>query len=145
MDDLAGAAFADTSEAIETQSSAAETDAREQPLDPCASRPFQDLPVWVWRAFFASWLLLFLTFAAIFGVSVNVWLVLGVIAAFAAVFFCTPLVLLRLTRRGEAPQCAPHVDLLNGRCSNSEAAIQIVLLPIALSVGLIAIGAMIPK
>jgi|AAFX01.1.fsa_nt_gi hypothetical protein len=144
MDDLAAPPFAETIEAIDQQS-AAQTDAETQPIDPCAPRPFQDLPAWVWRAFFASWLLLFLTFAVIFAVSGDVWFVLGVVAAFAAVFFCTPLVLLRLTRRGKAHDCGSHVDLLYGRCTNIEAAIQIVLLPIALSVGLIAIGAMIPE
>jgi hypothetical protein len=142
MDDLAGAAFSETNEAVELESRA--TGANEDGVDPCAPRPFQDLPVWVWRAFFASWGLLFLTFVLTFAVDASVWFVFGVVAVFAGVFFCTPLVLLRLTRRGKAPECGRHVDLLHGRCTNVEAAIQIVLLPIALSVGLIAIGAAIP-
>ena len=145
MDDLAGAAFAETSEAVEPETRADAPDANASTLAPCAPRPFQDLPAWVWRAFFASWGLLFLTFVLTFAVSADVWFVMGVVSAFAAVFFCTPLVLLRLTRRGKAPECGRHVDLLNGRCTNSEAAIQIVLLPIALSLGLIAIGAAIPN
>lgn len=142
MDDLAGAVFAKKREAAELESRAAAVD---ESAAPCASRPFQDLPAWVWRAFFASWGLLFLTFVLTFAVSVDVWFVLGVVTAFAAVFFCTPLVLLRLTRRGKAPECGRHVALLYGRCTSIEAAIQIVLLPVALSIGVIAIGAAIPN
>jgi hypothetical protein len=145
MDDLAGAAFAETSEAVEFESSVVASDAKKDAADSCAPRPFQDLPPWVWRAFFASWALLFLTFVLTFAVSADVWFVLSVVAAFAVVFFCTPLVLLRLTRRGKAPECGRHVDLLYGRCTNIQAAVQIVLLPVALSVGLIAIGATIPN
>ncbi len=111
-------------------------------------RPFQDMPQWIWKLFFASWLALFAAFVITFGVSGNVRFVLGVIAAFATVFFVTPLVLLRLTRRGSRTQFrAPgrHVDLLDGRCSQTEAAVQIVLLPIALAVGLIVIGMFVPQ
>jgi hypothetical protein len=145
MDDLAGAAFAETSETVEFAGSVVASDANKDAADPCAPRPFQDLPAWVWRAFFASWGLLFLTFVLTFAVSADVRFVLGVVAAFAAVFFCTPLVLLRLTRRGKATECGRHVDLLNGRCTNIEAAVQIILLPVALSIGIVAIGATIPN
>ena len=145
MDDLAGAALAETGAAVEPEGRVRAPDANESAADRCAPRPFQDLPAWVWRAFFASWGLLFLTFVLTFAVSADVWFVLGVVAAFAVVFFCTPLVLLRLTRRGRAPECGRHVDLLYGRSTNIEAAIQIVLLPVALSIGLIAIGAAIPN
>jgi hypothetical protein len=111
-------------------------------------RPFQDMPQWIWKLFFASWLALFAAFVIIFGVSGNVRFVLGVVAAFATVFFVTPLVLLRLTRRGSRTQLRTpgrHVDLLYGRCSQTEAAVQIVLLPIALAVGLIVISMLVPR
>lgn len=144
MDDLARVSFADA-EAIEPPSNATQPVVGDDAQDLCAPRPFHDLPEWVWRAFFASWALLLSTLALFFGVSLNVWFVLGVIAVFAAVFFCTPLVLLRMTRRGDRPACGRHVDLLYGRCTNIEAAIQIILLPVALSVGLVAIVAMIPQ
>lgn len=144
MDDLAGPAFSETSEAVAPEGETGASGANVRAEDLCTPRPFHDLPAWVWRAFFASWGLLFLTFVLTFAVSADVWFVLGVIAAFAAVFFCTPLVLLRLTRRGKAPACGTHVELLYGRCTNMEAAIQIILLPVTLSIGLVAIGAAIP-
>ena len=86
-----------------------------------------------------------MTFVLIFAVSLSVWFVLGVVAAFATIFFCTPLVLLRLTLRGDSPKCGRTVELLHGQCSNVEAAVQIVLLPLALSIGLVAIAAAIPN
>ncbi len=111
-------------------------------------RPFQDMPPWIWRVFFAAWAALFGTFVVTFGVSNEVRFVLGVVAAFAAVFFVTPLVLLRMTRRTKSVTLKPHrrqIDILNGRCSDVEAAVQIALLPVALMLGLIVIATFVPR
>ncbi len=111
-------------------------------------RPFQDMPPWIWRLFFVSWAALFATFVVTFGVSSEVRFVLGVVAAFAAVFFVTPLVLLRMTRRTKSTKAKSHrrqIDILNGSCSDAEAAVQIVLLPIALMLGLIVIATFVPR
>ncbi len=111
-------------------------------------RPFQDMPPWIWRLFFAAWAALFGTFVVTFGVSGEVRFVLGVVAAFAAVFFVTPLVLLRMTRRAKPTKVRSYlgqIHTLNGPCSELEAAVQIALLPITLTLGLIVIAMFVPR
>lgn len=122
-----------------------ESDPEGPPIAANEQRPFQDAPTWIWRLFFASWLGFFATLVMIFAVSSEVRFTLGVVAAFAAMFFLTPLVLLLMTRRAKVTNLRRHVDTVGGRCSDVEGATQIVLMPIALTIGLIVIGMFIPQ
>lgn len=126
-------------------SSPTQSDPEGAPAAAYEQRPFQDVPIWIWKLFFASWFGLFAAFVLIFAVSSKVWFTLGVVTAFAAMFFFTPLVLLRMTRRTKFTNLRCHVDVAGGRCSDVEAATQIVLMPIALTIGLILIGMFIPR
>lgn len=113
-----------------------------------SQRPFQDIPLWIWRSFLGSWLGLFVTFVLTFGVNGGVHFVFGVMAVFAAVYFLTPWMLLRMTRRRAPPTMQPtarRIDLLHGDCGEGEAAFQIVLLPLVLTAGLIIIALFVPR
>lgn len=122
-----------------------ESDPEGPPVAANEQRPFQDAPTWIWKLFFASWIGFFATLVMIFAVSSNVAFILGVVATFAAVFFLTPLVLLRMTRRTKSRNLRLHIGVGGGQCSDVEAATQIVLLPIVLTIGLIVIGMFIPR
>lgn len=114
-------------------------------LDIAAQRPFTDVPDWIWRIFFASWIALIAAFILIFGVSSEVRFVLGVVCAFAAAFFGVPIILLRMTRRTRVKRQSAAVQTLTGVLKAQEAALQIVLLPLVLLAGLIAIAFAIPR
>jgi hypothetical protein len=141
-------AFAQNTDAVlanaEASAAPAATPAQNA-ADDSLQRPFVDLPAWIWRAFFASWMALLAAFIIIFGVSSETRFVLGVVCVFAAAFLGVPLTLLRLTRRGTTQNRRAVVSILTGQCKASEAALQIVLLPLVLCAGLIAIGLAIPR
>ena len=132
-------------EIVAPSSSPTQSDPEGSPAAAPEQRPFQDAPTWIWKLFFASWAGFFATLVMIFAVSSEVRFTLGVVAAFAAMFFLTPLVLLRMTRRTKVTNLRRYVDTVGGRCSDVEGAAQIVLMPIALTIGLIVIGMFIPR
>lgn len=107
---------------------------------PPVVRPFSELGGGVARALLISWGVFALVVLAAFGGKLDVLFNLGVVFAFGAVFFGVPLVLLRIKRKAHKPKA--YVDTPNGRMSQTEALLQIVMVPVILSLGMAVIGYM---
>ncbi len=101
-------------------------------------RPYSEFTAGVRRALLLSWGLFTLVVVAAFSGSLEVVLVLGVVVMLAAVLFIVPTLLTRnkATRR-ETPN---NVDTPNGRMTQREAMIQVIMVPLILSAGMAAIG-----
>ena len=99
-----------------------------------------ELPASAWRIVLGAWLSFFGVIVLAFGSSKEVLFVLGVVTAFAGVFFGVPMILLRINKRTDPAQSKRYLDTLNGRLSKSEALAQIVMAPALLTLGLVAIG-----
>jgi hypothetical protein len=113
----------------------------EQVSTPAATfRPMSELPASAWRVVLGTWLAFFAVMVLAFGGSKEVLFVLGVVTAFAGVFFGVPVILLRINKRTEPTQSKRYLDTLNGRLSKSEALAQIIMVPALLTLGVIAIG-----
>ncbi len=106
---------------------------------PEASRPFSEFSGGVRRALLISWGLFALVVVVAFSGKLEVMFNLGVVVTFGAVFFGVPLVLLRI-KRGAARKAESYVDTLNGRMSQGEAMLQVIMVPLILSVGMAVIG-----
>lgn len=105
---------------------------------PPVVQPFSELGGGVARVFLISWAIFALIVLVAFGGKMDVLFNLGVVAAFGAMFFGVPLVLLRIKRKAHKPKV--YVDTPNGRMSQTEAMAQIVMVPVILSVGMAVIG-----
>jgi ABC-type protease/lipase transport system fused ATPase/permease subunit len=117
-----------------------ETPAQAQSADkPATVRPFNELSGLALKAFFASWAAFTLVVVFAFSGKLDVLFNLGVVIVFGAMFFGAPVALLRIHRK-DWKRAADHVDTLNGRMPQAEALVQIVMVPIILSVGMAAIG-----
>ena len=103
-------------------------------------RPMSELPASAWRIVLGAWLSFFGVIVLAFGSSKEVLFVLGVVTAFAGVFFGVPMILLRINKRTDPAQSKRYLDTLNGRLSKSEALTQVVMTPVLLTLGLVAIG-----
>lgn len=112
---------------------------RVQADKPEASRPFSEFSGGVSRALLISWGLFALVVIVAFAGKLDVLFNLGIVMTFGAVFFGVPLVLLRIKRAGVPPP-KTYVDTPNGRMSQSHVMIQIVMVPLILSVGMALIG-----
>lgn len=104
------------------------------PRDP---GPFQDIPKWIWVAFFSGWTAIFLLFvlffatdgAAAFAIAIDVmflFMAFGIPLAMAAQGHC------------EGYKCTGIIQTRSGPLSERAAAVQIALIPIAAAFGLTA-------
>lgn len=106
-----------------------------------ATRPFDDIAQSTWLIFVGVWVVFFLVLVAIFGGLGDVLFTLGVIFAFGAVFFGVPYALLRMTRtKAKASEPKKYLDTLNGRMSQGEVLAQMVMVPVLVTLGMVAIG-----
>lgn len=106
---------------------------------PKTVRPFSEFSHAVSRALLISWGLFALVVVAAFAGKLDVLFNLGVVLTFGAVFFGVPLVLLRIKRQPPEP-VKDYIDTPNGRMPQSHALLQVVMVPVILSVGMAVIG-----
>lgn len=106
---------------------------------PATVRPFNELSSLALKAFFASWAGFALVIVLAFSGNLDVLFNLGIVLVFGAMFFGAPIALLRIHRK-DWKRAADYVDTPNGRMPQAEALLQIVMVPIILSLGMAAIG-----
>jgi hypothetical protein len=105
-----------------------------------AVRLLSRLRMRAWKAFLASWLAFIFAILVFFGGSRPGLFTVGVIVVLAAAFFGVPFLLWRIAQRTK-PTIAPRdVELADGRISQSEALMQILLAPVALTLAMAIIG-----
>lgn len=102
--------------------------------------PFTDLPGGIWRAFPAVWVAFFATLWWIFGGASESAYMVGVATAFGVVFFAIPMAMYRIARQPTALSGTGMVETLTGPLTAGAAAVQIVLVPLAVTLGLIAMA-----
>ncbi len=101
--------------------------------------PFSEFSGGVSRAFLIAWgLFAFVILAAFLG-HLDVAFNLGVVMTFGGVFFGVPLILLRI-KRDRAPKPKSYIDTENGRFSQTQAMIQIIMVPVILTFGMAVIA-----
>lgn len=112
------------------------------------SRPegavFDDIPRPVWRLFLVSWAAFLIVLWAAFGGRVESAFAVGVATFFAAMYFVTPrLVLKAAGKRTAARRPTRVVETSTGPLSIASAAIQILVLPVGLTIGMAIIALVI--
>lgn len=105
-----------------------------------ATRPFSEMARSTWVVFLGVWCVFFVALLGLFGGRADVLFNLGVVLAFGVMYFGVPFVLIRMTRTKKPPQPARFVDTASGRLSHGEMLAQITLIPILVTVAIIAIG-----
>ncbi len=119
-------------EAVEVEAALA-SDGR----DSRASVPFAEIPKGIWQLFAAAWALFFGSLWIAFGGQAGSAFMVAVATGFALIYFLMPNVLVRQARRGvPSPAKIRVVETSTGRISVVEAAVQILMLPVALAVGM---------
>lgn len=102
-----------------------------------ASVPFSEIPKVIWRLFGVAWALFFASLWIAFGGRMESAFMVAVATGFAIIYFLMPYLLVGQARRGVQPPARPRfVETSTGRISVAEAAVQILMLPIALAVGM---------
>lgn len=101
--------------------------------------PFSDIPAGVWRAFLAIWVGFFATLWWIFGGAADSAFMVGIATVFGLVFFTVPLVMCASApRKARLPKVV--VETLTGPLTLRDATAQILLVPLAVTLGLIGMG-----
>jgi len=103
-------------------------------------RPFSEISQWVRNWTLASWGVFTVVVLAAFGGKLDVLFILGVVLAFGGMFFGTPIVLARIKSAERPVKPKIYVDTPNGRMTQTEVMLQIVMVPLILSVGMAVIG-----
>lgn len=104
------------------------------PKDP---GPFQDIPKWIWLAFFGGWSAIFLLFALFFATDGGAAFAITVDLIFLFMAFGLPLA---MAAQGHCDgyKCSRIIQTRSGPLSERAAAVQIALIPIAEAIGLMA-------
>lgn len=102
--------------------------------------PFTDLPGGIWFALLAVWVAFFATLWWIFGGSSEGAYMVGVATVFGVVFFAVPVSMYRVARRPGHQRVTGLVETLTGQLTAGAATVQIVLVPLAVTLGLIAMA-----
>ena len=106
-------------------------------LVPAEPGPFQDIPRAIWIIFLSAWALLFTLFVLFFTATPQAAFVVTVAALFGLMAFGLP-VALAVQGRCEGHECRGIVHTRTGPLSVAAAGTQIVLIPVAAVIGLIA-------
>lgn len=99
--------------------------------------PFQDVPAWIWTIFIGAWAVLFALFCVFFTTGAEAAFAVTIASLFALMAFGLPLTLAALGKAGRR-QRNSIVDTRSGPLTVEAAAVQIVTIPIAAVVGLVA-------
>lgn len=98
---------------------------------------FADMPRWVWTVFLSAWAALFGLFALFFAINSRAAFVIAIVIFFALMAFGLPAALASQMRCKDH-ECRQVIDIRTGPLSVGAAATQILLIPIAAVIGLIA-------
>ena len=99
--------------------------------------PFQDIPKWIWVAFFSGWCAIFLLFVLFFATDGGAAFAITIAVGFLFMALGLPLA---MASQGhcEGYKCADVIQTRSGPMSQRAAAVQIALIPIAAAFGLMA-------
>jgi hypothetical protein len=99
--------------------------------------PFQDIPKWIWVAFFSGWSAIFLLFVLFFATDGGATFAITIAVMFLFMALGLPLA---LSSQGHCDgyQCKDIIHTRSGPMSQRAAAVQIALIPIAAAFGLMA-------
>ncbi|HCK85135.1 MAG TPA: hypothetical protein DHW63_11655 [Hyphomonadaceae bacterium] len=107
---------------------------------PQAPQPFGEMPRSIWVVFLAIWCVFFVALLSLFGGRADVLFNLGVVLALGVMYFGVPFVMLHVTRTKTPPAPTRYIDTANGRMSQREVLAQIILIPVLVTVAIMAIG-----
>ncbi len=110
---------------------------RHPPPAPGEPGPFQDIPRAIWIAFLSAWALLFTLFILFFAITLAAAFVVTVAALFGIIAFGLPAIM-AAQGRCQGHECRGIVHTRTGPLSLAAAGTQIVMIPVAAVVGLIA-------
>lgn len=99
--------------------------------------PFQDVPAWIWTIFLVAWASLFVLFCIFFTTGAEAAFAVIIAALFAVMAFGLPLTLAATGKSGQRRRTG-IVDTRSGPLTVEAAAIQIVTIPVAAVIGLVA-------
>lgn len=99
--------------------------------------PFQDIPRWIWTAFLSAWAVVFGIFILFFATNRAAAFVVVVASLFALMAFGLPMAL-GAQSRCEGHECSGMIQTRSGPLTARAAATQIVMIPVAAVVGLVA-------
>jgi hypothetical protein len=98
---------------------------------------FHDIPVWVWRSFLLAWATLFGLFVLFFARGAATAFVIAIVIFFVLMAFGLPMTM-AAQAKCERGQCNGMIDTRTGPLTITAAATQIILIPVAAVVGLVA-------
>ena len=99
--------------------------------------PFQDIPRWIWVAFFSGWCAIFLLFVLFFATDGGAAFAITIAVMFLGMALGLPLA---MASQGHCDgyKCSDVIQTRSGPMSQRAAAVQIALIPIAAAMGLMA-------
>ena len=100
-------------------------------------RPFSDIPTGIWKAYLAVWVGFFATLWWMFGGHGESAFMVTIASGFGAIFFAVPIAMIGRAPHGLKRAVAPKVETLTGLLTVRDAAAQILLIPVAVTLGLI--------
>lgn len=105
--------------------------------EPDGRRPFSDIPTRVWQIFVGTWVVFTGLLWMMFGHEPFTRLMLAIVTFFAFMYFMLPCAMLGQSLQDAKKDTTGAVETLTGRLSMRDAALQILLIPLTLTLGLI--------
>jgi hypothetical protein len=112
---------------------------REPPLEPNTMNIglFADMPRWIWTIFISAWALLFGLFALFFAITDRAAFAIAIVGFFGLMVFGLPKAL-AAQMQCDDHECRQIIHIRTGPLSVGAAATQILLIPVAAVIGLVA-------
>jgi hypothetical protein len=112
---------------------------REPPLEPNTMNIglFADMPRWIWTIFISAWALLFGLFALFFAITDRAAFAIAIVGFFGLMVFGLPRAMAALMQC-EDHECRQIIQIRTGPLNVGAAATQILLIPVAAVIGLVA-------